>query len=250
MSQVTFSVKSFDPKTAGMDFIDLRLGNDHWGITGRALITFTSTVEVTDPTNAEGNEWELGYHQTVIKMRQSNFYADPQGREIYEHLADTLLTPANDRIDMTSWDWSGWLTPPEKFSTANKAITAKAFDQPTCGGRYVTHNKKASLVRTAAKGEFCTWLVARRSNTSTATAKSKGELQWLNWVRWDIDLTSTVDPKKFTLAPGKDSGTKIVKSGGPGTPPPLVPALDHIWKDSDVWYSLSHGSRNPLDKEP
>jgi hypothetical protein len=250
MSNVTFSVKSFDPKPSGMDFIDMRLGTEHWGISGRSLITFTSTVEIVDPNNVESNEWELGHHQTVIKMRQSDFYSNPQGQEIYEHLVDTLLTPANDRIDMTSWSWAGWMTSPESFSISNKVITAKAFDQPTCGGRYVTHNKKGNLVRTACKGEFCTWLVARRSNPSSANAKSKGELQWLNWVRWDIDLTSQVDPIHFKLIPAKDAGTKIIKSGGQGTPPPLPPVLDHIWKDNDVWYSLSRGARTLLDKEP
>jgi hypothetical protein len=83
MSNVTFSVKSFDPKPSGMTFIDTVLGAGHWGITGRASIDFTSTVEIIDPNNIECNEWELSYHQTVIEAEQSDFYANQQGQEIY-----------------------------------------------------------------------------------------------------------------------------------------------------------------------
>jgi len=249
MSQVTFSVKSFDPKTEGMNFISPAIGTSHW-IIGRAPINFTSVVEIIDPTNTESNEWELAYHQTVIKATQSNFYSNKAGEEIYEHLVDTLLTPANDQISMTSNDWPGWYSKPTKFSTTNKVITVETFDQPTCGGRAVTLNQKASLTRTAYTGQFCTWLVARRFDPGPANAKTKGDLQWLNWVRWDIDLASKVDPVRFTLTPAKDAGTKIIKTGAAGTPSPQAPVFDHIWKDNDVWYSLSRGARKLLDKEP
>ncbi len=242
MSEVTFSVKSFTANPGKMDFIDLM----NKVIAGRAGIDFESTVEIIDPNNSECNEWELGYHQTVITDKQNNFYSDHQGREIYEHVVDTKLTPANDRIEMKEWSWVGWQTLPTKFSSSNKEITVKGWDRPTCGGAYTTKNKKASLTRATLAGQFCTWLVARKADPS----RTRGELRWLNWVRWDIKLVGQVDPTKFKLTPGKDSGVQIVKQGKQGDPPPVVPAIDHIWKDKELWYSLAGGKRTLLDKEP
>ncbi len=242
MSHVTFTVNSFDVKPGPMTFVNMM----DRVIAGRAEIDFESNVEIIDPSKSEAKDWELGYHQTVISSKQSDFYSDDHGREIYEHMVDTALTPANDRVEMTSWSWVGWMTEPTKFSDATKVITVKAWDRPSCGGAYTTTNKKASLTRTVLAGQFCTWLVARKSDP----VRTRGELQWLNWVRWDIILAAPVDPKKFKLTPGKDTGTHILKQGKQGDTPPVVPAIDHIWKDKESWYSLAGGKRTLLSSEP
>jgi hypothetical protein len=248
MSQVAFSVKLFEPKTSEIDSFETRLGSEHWGRFVRARIGFASAVEIIDPNNIECNEWKLGYHQTVKKTTQSDFYSDNQGKETYEHLVDTIHTPACDKTDITKYGWAGWcLNDPVQFSASNKVITVKGWDEPTCGGRYVTRNKKAKFLRTAYKAEFCTWLVALRA----IPTPGKVEVRWLNWVRWDLDLTCQIDPIRFTYTPAKNAGLKIIASGGQGTAPPVIPVIDHIWKDNDVWYSLSpHGARKLLDKEP
>ena len=242
MSHATFLVKSFDVQAGKMDFLDML----NTVIAGRAEVDFVSAVEIVDPSNTESSDWELGYHQTVMTAKQNDFYSDDQKREIYEHVVDTQLTPANDRIDMTSWSWVGWHTDPKKFSPTEKVLTVKAWDRPSCGGSYATKNKKASLTRTVLAGQFCTWLVARKADPS----RTAGELRWLSWVRWDINLTAKVDPAKFNLTPSSDSGIKIVSQGQEGTKSPVVPAVDHKWKDAESWYSLSGGKRTLLKAEP
>jgi hypothetical protein len=241
MSQVTFSVRSFKALPGKMDFRDLF----NRVISGRGLIEFESTVEIVDPGNLESNEWELGYHQTVLSDQQVNLYSDSKGRAIYEHMVDTLLTPANDRVEVRTGSWRGWFTEPTKFSTSNKLLTVKAFDQPSSGGSYATTDKKATLTKTVLVGEFCTWLVARRADPN----RSGGELRWLNWARWDIDLVGLVDAKHFKLTLAPLSAVRIVAQGGQGTQAPIVPAPDHIWTEKDQWFSLT-GNRTLLKAQP
>jgi len=234
MSQATFSVQSFKPSPGSMDFLDLM----NTVIAGRANIDFVSTVEIIDPGNQESNDWELGYHQTVISDEQHNYYSDSKGKEIYDHTVNTSLTPANDRIETQMWSWVGWMTTPTKFSSSNKVLTVKSFDRPSCGGKYVTNNKKGNFTRTILLGKFCTWLVARKADPS----RTGGEVRWLSWVRWDITLAGRIDPKKFKGTPNSGAGVQIVSQGGQGTPAPVVPALDHIWKDKELWYSIDNAT--------
>ncbi len=212
-----FSSASFNPATGGAIIVNTTSQN---ATIQSAPYAPSGIAKVSGGTNAQAQDWEAGFIQT---LRVSNRTAKYIGSPKQTKMTISVTTPARDAFVTSGAPWydpnngsgtGGQLA----FSQTNSTVNVQMIDQPTWGVPWNTPDGNGKLKNTSGKDIFTSWMIVRQK-----TAPNK--IQYLNWISWEVDYGAIFDyASKNTKTVNKVTGnTKVTGSGsGKGSHTPVL----------------------------
>jgi hypothetical protein len=183
-------------------------------------------VSISGGTDAQARDWEVGFVQTVIASRRRGEYLDA-ARAHGHYLQGSLSKPTRDAVtEFTRLPWYA-ASDAERFPATGSTVKTRMDDTPSV--KFPWRFAGEQLAAVDGGDQFCAWLaVCHRSTTDPVC---------LNWVTWEVDWTTALDPERKT-GKATGSGMRVTASGdgqGDFTPVTDGPRAGTVIKESTRW---------------
>lgn len=178
----------------------------------------TGTVEASGGTDADAQDWEAGYIQTLLSTsRAAHYIGSPKEKKrliAFGPVRDALVKTGEPWYDPTNLNGPGRVP----FTKTGEKADTKLWDRPGNPSPWDTPDGKGKLDHTDGKDKFATWMIARQKSAPNA-------IVYLNWLTWEVDwsMTSEYASKGTKTASAVPAAQKVTGSGaGKGAETPVL----------------------------